>query len=115
MDASQISKQVYAAWASYADDLECEMSIEELSSQLMFERASKGVTETQAESVAEEWSVVRQSDIVPSGFSATLFRSTDDPAEYTLAMRGSDQVSIRAVRTMRIFSSVRPGTRSWIW
>ncbi|MCU7873328.1 MAG: hypothetical protein KZQ91_11335 [Candidatus Thiodiazotropha sp. (ex Lucinoma borealis)] len=52
----------------------------------------KGFSQTQAELFTEKWEVIHHQPDTDSGFSATLFKSTDSSSAqpYVLAIRGTD-------------------------
>ncbi|MCU7890865.1 MAG: hypothetical protein KZQ78_04295 [Candidatus Thiodiazotropha sp. (ex Ustalcina ferruginea)] len=101
MNTEAISASELLAEASYADFEEVNYSIrDEVETALQRigtdegdpDDPDKGFSLTQAIEFTEKWELIHHQPDTDSGFSATLFRSTDSSASqpYVLAIRGTD-------------------------
>lgn len=86
MKSENIFSQIFLAEASYA-------LLDNVASGdqegLQAASIANGFSQTQSEEFAKHWRVVHHQPDTDSGFSATLFESTDNPGEYTFAIRGT--------------------------
>lgn len=85
MNINTMLHEAFLAQAAYVDKLDAGMTGDVLVTRLI---SNKYITQAQAEYFAERYEVVKQSENLETGFSATLFKEIKT-GEYHLAVRGS--------------------------
>ena len=104
MNVTELSKNALLAEASYTD-------LEGLTEDEQVEDALKlnGVAGSQAAELILEWRVAHHLPNTESGFSATLFESKDNPGQYTLAIRGTEPLTLEDLISADLWGIVTRG------